>query len=266
VKCEEAPTAQKIMLAQSKKIEAFLDFVYALMKRGLPDDLFILNAVSLSCALKKTRKEIEALQKTIQPWNLVLSFSGHGEMAKDELDYRVADASDIATEHSVKLQETAGKVSAKLISGILGVPSAEPYWKLRFSGGCQEILTLTTLNSAPALWSAFEAASKNAGYPVEQVGTYIQPTNQGTNTHFECDIFYDPAKKADVQRAKRLYMEGSEALLKSGAFFSRPYGQFTSSVFKQCSEATVSAMRRVKKIFDPNGIMNPSRLCFKEAQ
>lgn len=266
IKCEEAPSVQKTFLAQSKKIESFLDFVYALMKRKLCDDLFILNGMSLSCALKKTRKEIDALHKTTPPWNLVLSFSGHGEMAKDELEYRIGDANDIAAETNVRLQENSGNVSAKDVSAIVGVPSEEPYWKMRFSGGCQEIFALTTLDTAPELWSAFEAASKKNRYPSEQVGVYIQPTNQGTNTHFECDIFYDPANKADVELAKRLCLEGSGALLKSGAFFSRPYGHFTKSVFERCSTVTVSAMRRVKKIFDPNGIMNPGRLCFKEAQ
>jgi FAD/FMN-containing dehydrogenase len=264
VKCEIAPTAQKILLAQSRQIEDFINFVYALLRRKLSDDLFILNAMSLSCALRKTRKEIEVLRKALPPWNLIISFSGHGDIANEELDYRIADAGDIAAECGVKLQENLGEVTAKDISGLIGVPSEEPYWKLRFSGGCQEVFALTTLDATPALWSAFTGVSNKANYPTEQVGTYIQPTSQGTNAHFECDIFYDPTGEADVQRAKTLYLEGSEALLKSGAYFSRPYGQFSASVFDRCSRETISAMRRVKNIFDPNGIMNPGRLCFKE--
>ncbi|WXG47648.1 MAG: FAD-binding oxidoreductase [Candidatus Atabeyarchaeum deiterrae] len=266
VKCEIAPSVQKILLGQSKQIEDFTGFVYALLRRKLSDDLFILNAMSLSCALRKTRRQIEALRKTLPPWNLILSFSGHGEMAEEELSYRIADAGDIASECGVKLQDNVGKVTAKSISGLIGVPSEEPYWKLRFSGGCQEVFALTTLDVAPVLWSAFTSVSSKANYPVEQIGTYIQPTSQGTNTHFECDIYYDPVRQEDIQRAKALYLEGSEAMLQSGAYFSRPYGQFTSSVFQRCSRTTVSAMQRVKRIFDPNGIMNPGRLCFKEVQ
>jgi FAD/FMN-containing dehydrogenase len=266
VKCEIAPSAQKILLAQSKQIEDFIGFMYALLRRKLSDDLFILNAMSLSCALRKTRKEIEALRKTLPPWNLILTFSGHGDMANEELTYRVADARDVAGESGVKLQESIGKVTAKDISGLIGVPSEEAYWKLRFSGGCQEVFALTTLDATPALWSAFTSACNKANYPIELVGTYIQPTSQGTNAHFECDIFYNPASKVDVQRAKNIYLNGSEVLLKSGAYFSRPYGQFSAAVFQQCSRETISAMQKVKRIFDPKGIMNPGRLCFKEAQ
>lgn len=184
VKCEVAPNAQKLLLAQSKQLDSFLDFVYGLLRRKLPDDLFILNAMELSCALLKTRKEIESLQKSLPQWNLILSFSGHGDMANEELAYRIGDSTDIASEHGVKLQESAGKVSTKEVSGLIGVPSEEPYWKLRFSGGCQEVFALTTLDATPALWSAFTDASKKANYPVEQVGVYIQPTNQGTKYSF----------------------------------------------------------------------------------
>jgi FAD/FMN-containing dehydrogenase len=266
VKCEIAPSTQKILIAETKQIKDLIDFMYALLKRKLADDIFILNALSLSCALKKTRSEIEALRKTLPPWGLILSFSGHGDMANEELTYRLADANDIATECGVKLQETLGKVTAKSISALIGVPSEEPYWKLRFSGGCQEVFAITTLDVTPALWSAFTNACNEANYPIEQVSAYIQPIRQGTNTHFECDIFYDPASKEDVQKAKTLYLKGSEALAKSGAYFSRPYGQFSNTVFQQCSRETLSAMQKVKRIFDPKGIMNPGRFPSKEAK
>jgi FAD/FMN-containing dehydrogenase len=266
VKCEIAPSVQKVLSTQSKQLQDLIDFTYALLKRKLADDLFILNAMSLSCALRKTTRQIETLRKTLPPWNLILSFSGHGEMANEELTYRVSDAGDIAKEFKVKLQPSIGKLTGKHISALLGVPSEEPYWKLRFTGGCQEVFALTTLDKTPTLWSAFTTTCSRVNYPIEDVAAYIQPTSQGTNAHFECDIFYNPVNKLDVQKAKTLYLRGSEALLRSGAYFSRPYGQFSSVVFQHCSGETLSAMQSVKRIFDPKEIMNPGRLCFKEAQ
>ncbi|WXG45006.1 MAG: FAD-binding oxidoreductase [Promethearchaeati archaeon SRVP18_Atabeyarchaeia-1] len=266
VKCEIAPSVQKILFVQSRQIEDLTGLVYALLRRKLSDDLFILNSMSLSCALRKTHREIDALRKTLLPWNLIITLSGHGDMAKEELDYRIADTGDIAASSGIKLQERISKITKKDVSGLVGVTSENPYWKLRFSGGCQEVFALTTLDATPALWADFRSVSTKKGYPAEHIGAYIQPTSQGANAHFECDIFYDPASQADVQRAKTLYLEGSQALLKSGAYFSRPYGQFSGSVFQRCSRETISAMRRVKEIFDPKGIMNPGRLCFKEVQ
>ena len=62
----------------------------------------------------------------------------------------------------------------------------------------------------------------------------------------------------------KLLKEGQQQLLDEGAFFSRPYGVITDSVFKKASPEMVKALQSVKKIFDPNNVLNPGTLCFKE--
>jgi FAD/FMN-containing dehydrogenase len=58
--------------------------------------------------------------------------------------------------------------------------------------------------------------------------------------------------------------KGQKKLLDAGAYFSRPYGIITDAVFEKASPLTVDAMKRVKAIFDPNNVLNPGTLCFKE--
>jgi FAD/FMN-containing dehydrogenase len=52
-----------------------------------------------------------------------------------------------------------------------------------------------------------------------------------------------------------------EALVRNGAFFSRPYGPWAPLVYQDQSEEVV-ALKKLKNIFDPNGILNPGKLCF----
>ena len=53
----------------------------------------------------------------------------------------------------------------------------------------------------------------------------------------------------------------SVALSDRGAFFSRPYGSWADMAYGK-DPATAEALRKVKKIFDPNNVMNPGKLCF----
>jgi FAD/FMN-containing dehydrogenase len=46
-----------------------------------------------------------------------------------------------------------------------------------------------------------------------------------------------------------------------GAFFSRPYGESAGMIINR-DAATVGVLTKVKKIFDPNNVMNPGKLCF----
>jgi FAD/FMN-containing dehydrogenase len=49
--------------------------------------------------------------------------------------------------------------------------------------------------------------------------------------------------------------------MSAGAFFGRPYGAAVDLAFRRDAETT-AALRNVKKIFDPNDIPNPGKLCF----
>jgi FAD/FMN-containing dehydrogenase len=49
--------------------------------------------------------------------------------------------------------------------------------------------------------------------------------------------------------------------MNAGAFFSRPYGEIADMVYDKAASYTM-ALKRTKKVFDPNNIMNPGNLCF----
>jgi glycolate oxidase len=50
-------------------------------------------------------------------------------------------------------------------------------------------------------------------------------------------------------------------LMDQGAFFSRPYGINTNMIMNR-DYSTVNSLKKIKNITDPNGIMNPGKLCF----
>jgi FAD/FMN-containing dehydrogenase len=46
-----------------------------------------------------------------------------------------------------------------------------------------------------------------------------------------------------------------------GAFFSRPYGENTGIIMNR-DAATVGVLNKLKKMFDPNRVMNPGKAGF----
>ena len=62
------------------------------------------------------------------------------------------------------------------------------------------------------------------------------------------------ATKPRLSSASRLCVD-------KGGFFSRPYGAWADMIYKKCPD-TADALRKMKDIFDPKGILNPGRLCF----
>ena len=100
-----------------------------------------------------------------------------------------------------------------------------------------------------------------AGYSSSDMGIYIQPIVQGTGYHCEFNLFYDPGNSSELNRVKALSAAAVKELMAKGAYFSRPYGENTGMILNR-DAATVAALTRVKKILDPNNVMNPGKVCF----
>ncbi|MGP3667138.1 MAG: FAD-binding oxidoreductase [Candidatus Bathyarchaeota archaeon] len=262
VKCELLPEIRRLFFVPSDNLEELLDFTYIILRRRLGDELFILNRMNMAALLCKSQANIEKLRKKLPEWILIICLSGRGRLAKDEIEYLEGDVSDIAYKTGVKLVSEVGGILDKEFLVVLEVGCEDPYWKLRFKGGGQEIFFLTTLNKTPDFFKAFVEVAKEERYPEEDIGVYIQPLVQGCYCHCEFDLYYGLTNQAEISKVYYLYMRGGEVLLKKGGFFSRPYGPFAKLVYKYCPSETVEALRKVKRIFDPENLMNPGKLCF----
>ena len=63
---------------------------------------------------------------------------------------------------------------------------------------------------------------------------------------------------------KKKILDIGNQLIENGAFFNRPYGIWSNKVFSHHSIETINALKKVKKIFDPNNVLNPGVLCFDD--
>jgi len=114
---------------------------------------------------------------------------------------------------------------------------------------------------APQFTDMMEEVAAQYGYPVDDIGGYIQPIEHNRACQMQFDIFYDPDSEVDVELVRSLYRDAIGVLASQGALFTRPYGELADLVYESAT-GYATALRRVKKVFDPNNIMNPGTLCY----
>ncbi len=261
LKCRCLSQLNRAFLIPSERIEPLIELSYRLLKIRLGNNLFILNGLNLACLLGYSPGEIQKLRTMLPPWVLFASFEGYGLLPEEKVQYQEADFRDMAQSCSLHPMTTIPGASADEVSRLLSQPSSEPYWKLRFKGGFQDIFFLATLDRTPGFVTAISQLAKLYGRPIEDTGVYIQPIVQGTSCHCEFDVYYDPTKLAEVDKTKRLIRESAGEMARIGGFFSRPYGAWADIAYGR-AKGTATMQRKVKKIFDPNEILNPGKLCF----
>ena len=114
---------------------------------------------------------------------------------------------------------------------------------------------------APQFIELMETVAAQYGFPVDDIGGYIQPIEHNRACQVQFDIFYDPDSEVDVELVRSLYHDAIGALASQGALFTRPYGELADLVYGKATGYAL-AMRRLKKVFDPNNVMNPGTLCY----
>jgi FAD/FMN-containing dehydrogenase len=262
IKCRPRATCKKLFLVPSEDLSRLIELAYGITFKKLGDELLILNNVSLAAILGKDRAEIETIRAQLPSWVLLLGIEGAGVLPEERVAYQEAESADVAQSLGLELKGVIPGARAEDVSVLLSRPSSEPYWKLRLQGAFSEIFFLTTLDKAPAFVETVYGLAASNRYDGEKIGVYVQPTVQGTNCHVEFTFSYAPQSRQEADKVRRLMEEGSEALAGRGAFFSRPYGSWARVAYAREDAQVVIGQRKLKDIFDPNGILNPGKLCF----
>jgi FAD/FMN-containing dehydrogenase len=261
-RCELIPGLEEPFLVGSSNLDKLMEMVHWLIRLRLVNECFVLNNTGLAAILaKKWPGDYREIKDTLPPWVLFFNIAGYEYLTEERVNGQVNDMKEIAQRVGLEPVRDIGEVSAYELLETVKRPSGEPYWKLRHKGACHDIFFLTIYDNLPGLLDTMYAEARQTGYPTSEIGIYLQPVVQGTNCHVEFNLFYDPQNRSETARVKELSDRVITGLMARGAFFSRPYGPGARTIINR-DAATVSALKKVKSILDPNNIMNPGKLCF----
>lgn len=261
-RCEILPSLEEPYMVGSSQLDGIMEMVHWLIRLRIPNECFVLNKMYLAAMMaEKWPGEYKDIKESLPEWVLFYNLAGYNYYPEERIKAHETDAQKIAQNAQLKPARSAGKVSAfDLLKASKG-PSPEPYWKLRHKGACQDIFFISNFQKVGELINIMYKAADDAGYPVPDLGVYVQPLVQGANYHVEFNLFYDPENQKEITRVKELSNSVIKPLISAGAFFSRPYGESARAIMNRDS-ATVDALKRVKTIVDPDNVMNPGKLCF----
>jgi FAD/FMN-containing dehydrogenase len=266
-KIEYRPRVNKAFFLPFNRLKDAVAFVSSVQRRMIGEECLILNNVNLAAILaRRWPADFRSLRKTLAPWTLILVLGGGVRFPEEKIEYEEDALKEVARELSVPelpgtLPGAPGlekEIAERLRSAW---PGERTYWKLAYKGSCHDLFFHTVLGKAEGFTQVINKIAAGHGYTKEETGYYIQPVVYGGACHFEADFFYGPDDDREVHETRGLYDEAAEAVMDGGGFFSRPYGVVADMVYERSASYT-AALKKVKKLMDPNNIMSPGRLCF----
>jgi FAD/FMN-containing dehydrogenase len=262
MRCEILPSLEEPFVVGAAKLDRLMELASWLIRLRMVNECFILNGTNLAAIFAKRRPaDYQSLRNSLPAWILFFTVAGYDYLPEERISSYLQDLAGLTQRFGVGAVKAAGGISANEILKAVRKPSREPYWKLRYKGASQDIFFLTINDKLQDQIKSMDDLADQAGYPTSDMGVYIQPIVQGTGCHCEFTLFYDPGSSRELNRVKDLCASATRNLIARGAFFSRPYGENASMILNR-DAASVAVLRKFKKIFDPNNIMNPGKVCF----
>lgn len=260
LKCALLPEIHNMHLLPSDDPEKIIDFMYNIVHLRFGDSLFMMNSFTLACLMGKTPEEIKILKRELPSWVGFCSAASRPPLPEKRVYAQEAGIEQCARQVGVRDLPAIGRFTGTDILKKAFSPCSEGnYWKDKFKGSSADIFFLANMETVPAFINKMYELAATESVSTEEIGIYIQPKHQGVNCHVEFMLPYNIESAGEVSRTHALFEKASRAFSAMGAYYSRPYGNWSRL---QINKDAVSAdtLKKLKGIFDPNNILNPGKL------
>jgi len=268
VKIEDIPTLTKCLFMPFDKLENAIEPLYKMLRRRIGTECFLVNRVNLAAIVtEEWPAQFNEMKRAQAPWTIVMVLSALKRRPEEKIAYEERAIFDIRDAFSPGMKVLDTLPGAPAIEKRLPVmlrkpwPRERKYWRHAYKGGCLPITFLCTMEKAPSFYGPVLDTAGRCGYPVEDLGVYLQPLENGRACHLEFTFYYAPDDPGERERMVDIYGKVVGRLLDLGAYFNRPYGPIAGMVYRRNGDYA-AILKRVKKLIDPNCVLNPGNLCF----
>lgn len=259
LKAEVAPTDSVLTFIESDDLASLVHLASKLLFHRIPDDCLILNNVNFAAAFAKDPSEEETLRKKVAPWTLICRISGYARLPEERIRIYTGYLRDECAKEDLTFLYSPRNLDgfgSRADQRIKECDRNEIYWKLR-RGALRDILFLAPPSKTAELTDALSELL--AAHPAEDLGLTLQPQVQGRGFRVEADLYCTEEAK---EKTCLLADTAEAALFARGALFDRPYTAALSQLVFGADPVAAAAQKKLKDVFDPQGILNPGKLCF----
>ncbi len=259
LQCDFIPTIRSIKFLQDDSIQPLTEFIYSAVRRRLVDEIFIIN--------DKLFKAIFPSKKgPTKKFILIYAINGYEWLPEEKLSYQTADCNEISINIGLVATDSIAGIEQKDMIPILDGQTVDPHPKYSDQTVATDIFYTTTLDRLPNHIAHVENFLEQHQFPLDRLNIYIQPVIQARATHLEFSLIADrPEMSNNISTSykfvSKIGKDIAEYAVLNGGFFSRPYKLVKEFAFAG-HEVYMDGLRRLKKIFDPNDILNKGELCF----
>lgn len=232
-----------------------------ILRKRVADECLLLDDTTLATLIAPSISDIDRLRRQLPPFILIVGVAGYDRRAEERVAIYETYLRDICADAKLLAQRMlpgAAGMEATVAQIIANPWTGEPHWKRRRSEDALEIFFLCPPSKVSLYVRQVATLVASSAVQGLDYGVYVQPAVQGRGAQVSVTLPFDGTNRAAVMA---LYLEASRALFDNGAFFSRPYGPWARMVYDAYPDGA-ELLRRLKRIFDPAGILNPGKLCF----
>lgn len=253
VYCEKLPVLERSHFVASDSLAPLVDLAYKVCWRRTAGQLFIVDCVQLALMVCTDQASFEAIRRKLPRWVLFINVAASTYFPEEQMAYLEADLLADAKRCGVTPVAALGTLSAAQVHALVHKPVDGDY-KTRARGQYADFFFVSQLDKAQRFVDAVTQLQAAQGSRTD-AGFYLQPNVHGVGCHVEVTLLPD---REGSQQAAALRTAAVNACASEGAFFSRPYAPWGGVAFRADPVAT-QTLATIKKLLDPNRVMNPDR-------
>jgi hypothetical protein len=259
-KIEFLPRLQKFLMIPFANVQELITPLYEIQRRMVGNECFLLDRQNFALIVSRP-DEAKSMQEKLPPWTLFICLAGGPRRAEEKIEYEERIIESIARQSHLTVLNSESHGGASTVEKLMRGPwpSEQTYWKERDKGASYDLKLHTTLNRLPDMLEIIESHLSPCDFC--NFGHYAQILERGRACYLETSIFYNHSSSRNRARIRQVVRVIAKELLSEGALFIEP-DPIISDLVYAINRPYVSVLRKVKHLFDPNGIMNPGHLCF----